>query len=219
MWAGATASAWACRGIASPSPGATSSWSSTKSSNSTMPVPSSRSANCALKRSLEWLLEREENSGGLGAIFPAMAHAIMAYKCMGLPDNHRAICKELAELAAFEIEEDDTIRMQPCVSPIWDTAIVINSLIDSGYARRQRGRAKSGGVAAVQADHAQGRLGGKMPRCGTGRVVLRDGKRVLSRCGRHHYGADGAVQSLLPQRRVSLDGSAATRPRSRCARD
>ena len=88
----------------------------------------------ALKRSLEWLLEREEKSGGLGAIFPAMAHAIMAYKCMGYEDNHWAIAKELAELAAFEIEEDDMIRMQPCVSPIWDTAIVINSLIDSGYA-------------------------------------------------------------------------------------
>ncbi len=87
----------------------------------------------ALEKSLAWLLEREENSGGLGAIFPAMTHAIMAYKCMGLGDNHPAICKELAELAAFEIEEDDTIHLQPCVSPIWDTAIVVNSLIDSGY--------------------------------------------------------------------------------------
>ena len=87
----------------------------------------------ALKKSLEWLLEREENSGGLGAIFPAMTHAIMAYKCMGLKDNDKNICKELAELAAFEIEEGDAIRMQPCVSPIWDTALIINTLIDSGY--------------------------------------------------------------------------------------
>ena len=87
----------------------------------------------ALNNSLAWLLEREENSGGLGAIFPAMAHAIMAYKCMGLADNHPAIRKELKELAAFEIEEGDTIRLQPCVSPIWDTAIIINSLVDSGY--------------------------------------------------------------------------------------
>ncbi len=86
----------------------------------------------ALDKSLAWLLEREENSGGLGAIFPAMTHAIMAYKCMGLPDNHPAICKELAELADFEIEEEDTIRLQPCVSPVWDTAIAINAMVDSG---------------------------------------------------------------------------------------
>ena len=88
----------------------------------------------ALDKSLEWLLEREENSGGLGAIFPAMTHAIMAYKCMGLPDSHPAICRELAELAAFEIEDTDSIHLQPCVSPVWDTAIVLNALIDSGYA-------------------------------------------------------------------------------------
>ncbi|MCS6775697.1 MAG: squalene--hopene cyclase [Chloroherpetonaceae bacterium] len=87
----------------------------------------------ALERSLAWLLEREEHSGGLGAIFPAMTHAIMAYKCMGLPDNHPAICRELRELAAFEIEEGDTIRLQPCISPVWDTAISINAMIDSGY--------------------------------------------------------------------------------------
>src|SRR5579872_1286032 len=87
----------------------------------------------ALKRSLTWLLEREENSGGLGAIFPAMAHAVMAYTCMGLPENHPAICKEIAELEAFEIEEEDAIRLQPCVSPIWDTALVLNTLADSGY--------------------------------------------------------------------------------------
>ena len=88
----------------------------------------------ALNKSLAWLLEREENSGGLGAIFPAMTHAIMAYKCMGLPDDHAAIHKELAELAAFEIEDEETIRLQPCVSPVWDTAIILNAMIDSGHA-------------------------------------------------------------------------------------
>ena len=87
----------------------------------------------ALDKSLAWLLEREENSGGLGAIFPAMTHAIMAYKCMGLPDDHAAICKELAELEAFEIEDEETIRLQPCVSPVWDTAIILNAMIDSGH--------------------------------------------------------------------------------------
>lgn len=86
----------------------------------------------ALQRSLAWLLEREEHSGGLGAIFPAMTHAVMAYKCMGLPDNHAAICKELAELEAFEVEDEDSLCVKPCVSPVWDTAIVINSMLDSG---------------------------------------------------------------------------------------
>ncbi len=87
----------------------------------------------ALQRSLGWLLEREEKSGGLGAIFPAMTHAIMAYKCMGFPDSHPVIQKELKELEAFEVEEENTIRLQPCVSPVWDTALVMNAMLDSGY--------------------------------------------------------------------------------------
>ena len=41
--------------------------------------------------------------------------------------------EELKELAAFEIEEGDTLRLQPCVSPVWDTALVLNAMADSGY--------------------------------------------------------------------------------------
>ncbi len=86
----------------------------------------------ALMVSEKWLLERQRASGGLGAIFPAMTHAVMAYKCMGYPDDHPAVQHELRELAKFEIEEGDEIRVQPCVSPVWDTAISLNALLDSG---------------------------------------------------------------------------------------
>ncbi len=86
----------------------------------------------ALKASEQWILERQRGSGGLGAIFPAMTHAVMAYKCLGYDDDHPAVQHELAELAKFEIEEGDEIRLQPCVSPVWDTAISVNALLDSG---------------------------------------------------------------------------------------
>ena len=170
----------------------------------------------ALKKSLAWLLEREENSGGLGAIFPAMTHAIMAYKCMGLEDNHKAIRKELAELAAFEIEGEvngaECIRMQPCVSPIWDTALVINSLVDSGYDADSEAVQKAADWLLSKQTTRKGDWAVKVPRCGTGRVVLRDGKRILPGRGRHDHGADGTVQSLLSERRV-LGGSGPARPR------
>jgi len=86
----------------------------------------------ALKASEQWLLERQKGSGGLGAIFPAMTHAVMAYKCLGYPDDHPAVQHERRELAKFEIEEGDEIRLQPCFSPVWDTAIAVNALVDSG---------------------------------------------------------------------------------------
>lgn len=86
----------------------------------------------ALRVSEKWLRERQRGSGGLGAIFPAMTHAVMAYKCLGYPDEHPAVQHELRELAKFEIEEGDEIRLQPCFSPVWDTAIALNALLDSG---------------------------------------------------------------------------------------
>jgi squalene-hopene/tetraprenyl-beta-curcumene cyclase len=86
----------------------------------------------AIKDAEKWLLERQHATGGLGAIFPAMTHAVMAYKCLGYADDHPAVQHELRELAKFEIEEGDEIRMQPCLSPVWDTCIAVNALIDSG---------------------------------------------------------------------------------------
>jgi squalene-hopene/tetraprenyl-beta-curcumene cyclase len=88
----------------------------------------------ALKKAEQWMLERQERSGGLGAIFPAMTHAVMAYKSLGYSDDHPAVKHELEELAKFEIHDDRGIRMQPCVSPVWDTAISLNALLESGVA-------------------------------------------------------------------------------------
>jgi squalene-hopene/tetraprenyl-beta-curcumene cyclase len=86
----------------------------------------------ALRASEKWLRERQKGSGGLGAIFPGMTHAVMAYKCLGYPDDHPAVQHELRELAKFEIAEGDEMRLQPCLSPVWDTAISLNALLDSG---------------------------------------------------------------------------------------
>jgi len=86
----------------------------------------------AIAEAERWMLERQDGSGGLGAIFPGMTHAVMAFKCLGYPDDHPAIQHELRELERFEIEEGDEIRVQPCLSPVWDTAITLNTLLDSG---------------------------------------------------------------------------------------
>jgi squalene-hopene/tetraprenyl-beta-curcumene cyclase len=87
---------------------------------------------CALRRAEAWLLEHQKGSDGLGAIFPAMTHAVMAYKCLGYADTHPAVQHELSELQRFEIADERGIRLQPCVSPLWDTAIAENALMDSG---------------------------------------------------------------------------------------
>jgi squalene-hopene/tetraprenyl-beta-curcumene cyclase len=88
----------------------------------------------ALKACEEWMVARFRNSGGLGAIFPPIVNALIAMRCLGYPDDHPEVLGQWKELVAFEIEEGDTLRVQPCVSPVWDTALCLMSLSAAGTA-------------------------------------------------------------------------------------
>jgi squalene-hopene/tetraprenyl-beta-curcumene cyclase len=84
--------------------------------------------NMALKQAEEWTLERLEESDGLGAIFPPIVNTILALRCMGYPEDHPIIQGQVRELEKLEIEEGDELRLQPCKSPVWDTALSLNAL-------------------------------------------------------------------------------------------
>jgi squalene-hopene/tetraprenyl-beta-curcumene cyclase len=86
----------------------------------------------ALKKAEEWMLERFEGAHGLAAIFPAMLNSLIALKALGYPDNHPQILRAERELKNLEHEDDRTVRIEPCLSPVWDTAIVAICLRESG---------------------------------------------------------------------------------------
>jgi squalene-hopene/tetraprenyl-beta-curcumene cyclase len=86
----------------------------------------------AFARARKWLMDHLERSEGLGAIYPAMVNSIFALLAMGYPAADPLTARELAHLRSFEIENGDTIRLQPCLSPVWDTAIVMYSLEEAG---------------------------------------------------------------------------------------
>jgi len=86
----------------------------------------------ALKKCENWMLERFEGSDGLGAIFPAMLNALIALKALGYPDDHPQVKRAAYELKKLEHETEDTVRIEPCFSPVWDTAIVAMCLRESG---------------------------------------------------------------------------------------
>ena len=79
----------------------------------------------AVEKAKRWMVERFRRAGGLGAILPAMMNSVMALKCLGYPDDHPLVVDGLQGLEGLEIPdpENDSIRVQPCHSPVWDTAI------------------------------------------------------------------------------------------------
>jgi len=86
----------------------------------------------AIRRAEQWMLERLEMSDGMGAIYPAMMNAIIALRCLGYSVDDPQMIRALDEFEALAIEEGDTLRMQPCKSPVWDTAIAAFALGESG---------------------------------------------------------------------------------------
>ncbi len=88
----------------------------------------------ALREAKSWVLEHMERSEGLGTIYPAMMNCIFSLVAMGYGPDDPLTCRETREFARFEIEDDETIRLQPCVSPVWDTAIAMVALEEAGVA-------------------------------------------------------------------------------------
>jgi squalene-hopene/tetraprenyl-beta-curcumene cyclase len=86
----------------------------------------------ALRQAREWMLEHLERTEGLAAIYPAMMNAIFALLALGHSPDDPLTAREIDEFSRFEIEEGDTIRVQPCVSPVWDTAIAMVALEEAG---------------------------------------------------------------------------------------
>ena len=86
----------------------------------------------AVRRARQWLFEHLERTEGLGAIYPAMVNSVFALRALGYSADDPVTAREIGHLAQFEIEEGDTLRIQPCVSPVWDTAVTMFSLQEAG---------------------------------------------------------------------------------------
>lgn len=85
----------------------------------------------AIKRCEEWTIERLNGEDGLGAIYPAMANSVMMFDILGYaPDEpHRAIARK--SVKNLLVIKDEEAYCQPCVSPVWDTALVCHALMEA----------------------------------------------------------------------------------------
>jgi len=85
----------------------------------------------ALRQCEQWMVERLEKSDGLGAIFPPIVNTIFALRSLGYAEDHPTLVGQVRELEKLELEEEETLRVQPCFSPVWDTALSLNALAES----------------------------------------------------------------------------------------
>ncbi len=86
----------------------------------------------AVQACRRWMLERFQGSDGLGAIFPPIVWSIVALRAIGCDDDSPEVEECWRQLGRLiEREPDGTLRVEPCRSPVWDTAITAIGLVEA----------------------------------------------------------------------------------------
>jgi squalene-hopene/tetraprenyl-beta-curcumene cyclase len=94
--------------------------------------PLARIRQRAMERATTWMVARMQGDDGLGAIYPAMANAVIALRCLGYEAEHPLVARAFKQIEALEVEDDRTLHVTPCFSPVWDTSLAVNALRASG---------------------------------------------------------------------------------------
>jgi squalene-hopene/tetraprenyl-beta-curcumene cyclase len=88
----------------------------------------------AIDRAMSFVTPRLNGEDGLGAIFPAMANATMMFDVLG--DRTQAAIAR-ASLDKLLVVGEEEAYCQPCVSPVWDTALTAHALLEMGSKEAQ----------------------------------------------------------------------------------
>ncbi|KQW18477.1 squalene--hopene cyclase [Afipia sp. Root123D2] len=86
----------------------------------------------SVQKAVAFVTERLNGVDGLGAIFPAMANSVMMFDLLGYPKDHPHYMLARASVEKLLVIKDDEAYCQPCVSPVWDTALTAHAMIESG---------------------------------------------------------------------------------------
>ncbi len=86
----------------------------------------------AIDQAVAFVEERLNGEDGLGAIYPPMANTVMMYEVLGKPADYppRAITRK--GIDKLLVIGEDEAYCQPCVSPVWDTALTCHALLEAG---------------------------------------------------------------------------------------
>jgi squalene-hopene/tetraprenyl-beta-curcumene cyclase len=88
----------------------------------------------AIAAASAFVTERLNGEDGLGAIFPAMVNALLMYDLLGYAKDHPNVVTARGAIEKLLVVKDDEAYCQPCVSPVWDTALVAHTLLEVGAA-------------------------------------------------------------------------------------
>ena len=88
----------------------------------------------AIDAAVTFVTERLNGEDGLGAIYPAMANAVLMFDALGYPADHPDLVIARRSIERLLVVGKNEAYCQPCVSPVWDTALSVHALLEAGGA-------------------------------------------------------------------------------------
>ncbi len=85
----------------------------------------------AVGLAVEFVAERLNGEDGLGAIYPAMANAVMMFDTLGYAPDHPHAAAAWSSVRKLLVVEDERAYCQPCLSPVWDTSLAGHAIAEA----------------------------------------------------------------------------------------
>jgi squalene-hopene/tetraprenyl-beta-curcumene cyclase len=87
----------------------------------------------AYRAAEHWIVSHQEADGSWGGIQPPWVYSLIALSLLGYPLDHPVLKRGLEGFREdWVIEDDEIFAPQACLSPVWDTALAVNGLLDAG---------------------------------------------------------------------------------------
>ncbi len=89
----------------------------------------------AYRAAEEWIVSHQEADGSWAGIQPPWVYSLIALKLRGYSLDHPVMKRGLDSFGgAWAVEDERVFYPQACLSPVWDTALAMIALLDSGLA-------------------------------------------------------------------------------------
>ncbi len=86
----------------------------------------------AIEAAVAFVVERLNGVDGVGAIYPAMANTVLMFDALGYAADHPYVVTARESIERLLVVRPDEAYCQPCVSPVWDTALTAHALLEVG---------------------------------------------------------------------------------------
>ncbi|KAB0680639.1 squalene--hopene cyclase [Aureimonas leprariae] len=95
----------------------------------------------SIEAAVAFVDKRLNGTAGLGAIYPAMANAVMMYEALGVSRDDPRVRTAREAIDGLLVETGTEAYCQPCLSPVWDTALAAHALLEAGGEAEARAKA------------------------------------------------------------------------------